>query len=30
MQAEDIKALLFSYVNGELTEEEEQMVEVRS
>ena len=29
MQAEDIKALLFSYVNGELTEEEEQMVEAR-
>ena len=29
MHAEDIKALLFSYVNGELTEEERQMVEAR-
>ena len=29
MQAEDIKALLFSYVNGDLTEEERRMVEAR-
>ena len=29
MQAEYIKALLFSYVNGELTEEERRMVEAR-